>query len=269
MGNGRRPAGARATAGANDLTAVAGRPYGANVNVPYRQVKRWEPPPPPPPRGKKSKPSPWLAPFRWWARHPWVVVWVAVFLSPFAVLVLRVADESWSPRLVTPLQWLFIGFFCVALLLGLLVTSPRSALRAGGGLVFSVLGLVLLVAPLTHVTLGRGGCPPRAGRDLGAAPAAAVLEAWKSGAPGAAAWRGGEADASWQERARGITLMDYRLVDSGCWERVAPISASSTWHEFRVTVKEGDRAPLSKTVLVHTEKEGTRFKVAAVDGPLP
>jgi hypothetical protein len=97
----------------------------------------------------------------------------------------------------------------------------------------------------------------------------AVLEAWKSGAPGVAAWRGGAVEASWQERARRIALIDYRLVESGCWERVAPISASSTWHEFRVTVKEADRAPLSKTVLVHTEKEGTGYKVAAVDGPLP
>ena len=204
----------------------------------------------------------------WWGNHPWVIVWIAVFLSPFMVLFLRVVDESWSPRLVVPFEWALWGLFAIALLLGLLVTSARSAARAVGGLLFAVLAVGVLVAPLTHVTLGRGGCPPRAGKDLGVAAAATVLEAWQSGQPGADAWRG-EPDASWQERARRIALLEYRLIDSGCWERVAPISASSTWHEFRVTVKEPERAPLSKIVLVHTEKDGGGFKVTAVDGPLP
>jgi hypothetical protein len=210
-----------------------------------------------------------VAPFAWWGNHPWVIVWMSVFLAPFMVLFLRVVDESWSPRLVEPLEWALWVFFALALVLGLLVTSRKSAARALGGLLFAVLAVGILVAPLTHVALGRGSCPARAGKDLGVAVAATVLEAWQSGQPGGEAWRGGEPEASWQERARRISLLDYRLVDSGCWERVAPISTSTTWHEFRVTVKEPERALLSKVVLVHTVKDGEGFKVTAVDGPLP
>jgi hypothetical protein len=240
------------------------------VDVPFRPpVKRWEPPPRPPRRPQKKKPSPVLAPFAWWGRHPWVIVWISVFLAPFMVLFLRVVDESWSPRLVVPFEWALWGFFAIALLLGLLVTSRKSAARALGGLLSAAVAVLILVAPLTHVALGRGGCPARGGKDLGVAAAANVLEAWQSGQPGGEAWQGGEPEASWQERARRISLLDYRLVDSGCWERVAPISTSTTWHEFRVTVKEAERAQLSKVVLVHTVKDGEGFKVTSVDGPLP
>jgi hypothetical protein len=198
-----------------------------------------------------------------------VIVWVSVFLAPFMVLFLRVVDESWSPRLVVPFEWMLWAFFAIALLLGLLVTSTKSAMRAVGGLVFALLAIAVLVAPLTQVTLGRGGCPARIGKDLGVGVAATVLEAWQKGEALGEAWRGGEVAPSWQERAHRLALLDYRLVESGCWERVAPIATSTTWHEFRVTVKEGDRAPLSKTLLVHTVREGAGFRVSAVDGPLP
>ena len=198
-----------------------------------------------------------------------MIVWISVFLAPFMVLAMRVVDESWSPGLVVPFEWVLWGFFAIALLLGLLVTSKRSAVRAVGGLLFAALAVTILVAPLTQVALGRGGCPPRAGRDLGVGVAASVLEAWQRGQPGGGVWRGGEPEASWQERARRITLLDYRLVESGCWERVAPIATSTTWHEFRVTIKETERAPLSKIVLVHTVNDGAGFKVSGVDGPLP
>jgi hypothetical protein len=192
-----------------------------------------------------------------------------VCLSPVAVLTLRVVDESGSSRLVTPLAWLFAVSFALAVLVGLLVTLERSTLRAAAGLVVSVVAVVTLVVPLFRVTLGRTACPPRIGPDTGLDAAVVVMDAWKNGEAAPAMWQRGEADPSWRERARRITLIDYRLVDSGCWERVAPIATSSTWHEFRVTVQQPDGMFLSKTVLLHMEKESTTFRVAAVDGPLP
>jgi len=50
---------------------------------------------------------------------------------------------------------------------------------------------------------------------------------------------------------------------------VAPIDASKTWHDFRVTIKEGDRAPLSKVVVVRTSAEGGGWKITRIEGPLP
>jgi hypothetical protein len=50
---------------------------------------------------------------------------------------------------------------------------------------------------------------------------------------------------------------------------VAPVRESPTWHEFRVTVREGTRAALSKILLVHVAAEGGTWKVTGVDGPLP
>ena len=45
-------------------------------------------------------------------------------------------------------------------------------------------------------------------------------------------------------------------MESGCFERVAPIDGRHTWHDFRVTIREGERAPLSKIVVVRTAREG-------------
>jgi hypothetical protein len=64
-------------------------------------------------------------------------------------------------------------------------------------------------------------------------------------------------------------LLDYQLVDTGCWERVAPIDVTSTWHEFRVTVQGRDQAALSKSVVVHTALGTGGWKITAIEGPLP
>lgn len=205
----------------------------------------------------------------WWAAHPWIVVWMGVFLSPFVVILLRLLDDSGYPRMVAPLQWLAIGVLAVALVLGVAVTSSRSAIRAVSGLAFAIAGLLLLVLPTTNVVLGRTACPSRAGHELGLSTAVAVVEAWQKGEAGDAVWKEAEASPEWRDKVRLLRLEDFRLVESGCWERVAPVRESPTWHEFRVTVREGAFAPLSKILLVHVVAEGGAWKVTGVDGPLP
>ena len=78
-----------------------------------------------------------------------------------------------------------------------------------------------------------------------------------------------QADAGWHERAGAVSLVDYQLVETGCWERVAPIDGSRTWHEFRVTVQGRDQAALSKSVVVHTAAGPDGWKITAIEGPLP
>jgi hypothetical protein len=194
---------------------------------------------------------------------------MAVFLSPFVVVLLRLLDDAGYQGMVEPLQWLAIGVLVVAVVLAVAVTSRRSAMRAVSGLVFAVAGVLLLVLPTTHVMLGRTACPPRAGHEFGMSTAVAVVEAWRRGEAADAVWSGGEASPAWKQRVRTLSLEEFRLIDSGCWERVAPVRESPTWHEFRVTVREGTLAALSKILLVHVAAEGGAWKVTGVDGPLP
>lgn len=234
-------------------------------------IRRPPPPPPPPrqrPRPKKQVP-PYAVPFAWWAAHPWIVVWMCVFLSPFVVILLRLLDDAGEQGMVAPVQWLAIGVLVIALVLGVAVTWRRSPVRAVSALAFAIAGLLLLVLPTTHVVLGRTICPPRAGQELGLSAAVAVVEAWRKGEAGDAVWSGGEASPAWKDKVRTLSLEDFRLIDSGCWERVAPVRESPTWHEFRVTVREGELAPLSKILLVHVATEGGAWKVTGIDGPLP
>ena len=196
-------------------------------------------------------------------------MWIAVLLSPFVVVLLRLVDDAGHRSFVTPLQWLAIALVVIALAIAGVTTSRRSALRAASGLALAVAGLFLLVLPTTHVVLGRTACPPRAGQELGLGTAIAVVEAWSRGEAGDPVWTGGEASGAWKEQVRRLRLEEFRLIDSGCWERVAPVPDSPTWHEFRVTVREGTLAPLSKILLVHVATEGGGWKVTGIDGPLP
>jgi hypothetical protein len=213
--------------------------------------------------------SPYAAAFTWWAAHPWIVVWMCVLLSPFVVVLLRLLDDAGYRSMVAPLQWLAIGVVLVAVVLAVAITSSRSAIRAVSGLVLAVAGLLLLVLPTTNLVLGRTACPTRTGHALGLSTAVAVVEAWRAGAVADAAWTGGQASPAWREQVRTLALEDFRLVESGCWDRVAPVRESPTWHEFRVTVRQGTSAPLSKILLVHVADEGGAWKVTGVDGPLP
>jgi hypothetical protein len=210
-----------------------------------------------------------VRPFAWWAAHPWVVAWVLVFLAAPAVILLRALDEAELDVLVRPLVWGLGALFVVALVLAALASARRSVTR----LVFGTLGVLaalgMLLWPLTQVTLGRAPCPTRAGANLGAPVAAGALAAWQHGAGGADGWRNAEVDGDWRDRSRGVTLLDYQLVDSGCWERMAPIDVSRTWHDFRVTVQGNDQTALSKSVVVHTAVGSEGWKITAIEGPLP
>ncbi|HEY2994030.1 MAG TPA: hypothetical protein VGM22_14535 [Methylomirabilota bacterium] len=247
---------------------------------PTADVPRWQPPSAATPgarfdeetaarRPPVKRVSPFALLFVWWSAHPWFFVWACVFLAPAGVVLLRAADESGLERYVTPLQWTLLTIFAIVLLRGVLFSARRSGPRLVLGLLAVLGAVVLLLWPLTRVTLGRVTCPARAGTDLGVPVAATAIEAWQRGEAGDAAWRGGDPDPSWRDKARAIRLLDYQLVESGCFERVAPIDARHTWHDFRVTIREGERAPLSKVVVVHTDAAGDGWKITAIEGPLP
>src|SRR6266850_51646 len=169
-------------------------------------------------------------PFLWWNAHPWVIAWVAVFLAPAGVLALRFVDEYGYEHFVEPLQWTLVGLLALVLVRAVLFSAGRSMVR-----------LVLAVA----------------------------IEAWRRGEAGDAAWHAADPDPAWREKARAISLLDHQLVESGCFERVAPTDTRHTWHDFRVTIREGDRAPLSKVVVVRTAIEGDGWKITGIEGPLP
>lgn len=224
---------------------------------------------PPVRREPPKRVSPFAAPFVWWAAHPWIVLWVLVVMAPAAVLLLRVIDESEFETAVQPLAWGLGALFVIALALAVVASARRSVTRLVCGTFAALAALGVLLWPVTHVTFGRTACPARAGNDLGARRAAGALEAWQAGDGDAAGWQPGQPDAAWRERTRAVSLVDYQFVESGCWERVAPIDATHTWHEFRVTVSEPERAALLKTVVVHTTVGRDGWKITAIEGPLP
>jgi hypothetical protein len=238
------------------------------VAVPPRQVRRWQPPPPPPRRPVKKPVSPYAIPFVWWSRHPWIVLWVCVFLTPAAMLTLRLLDDTDSAGLVRPLLVAFVLAFVVALLTALLIGVRRSAPRALAGAAGAVVGVAILVIPMVHV-IGQRFCPARMGEDRGIQTSAEMLEAWKSGNALPEVWASADVGADWKRRAADLALLDYQLVESGCWERMAPVTTTRTWHEFRVTVRRGETDPLSKILTVHTVAAGTGWRISEVEGPRP
>jgi len=207
-------------------------------------------------------------PLSWWKRHPWAIVWALVLLAPIAVFFLRVLDESGYDRALVPVEWALAALFVAALVVAVPATVGRSAARAALGVVGALALLAILLWPLTRVTLDRTQCPARAGVDLGVPAAVNALASWERGEAEDGVWRSGVAPA-WRDTVRGTRLIDYQLVDSGCWERVAPVDVTRTWHEFRVTVEAGGREPISKVVVVHTATERGDWKITAIEGPLP
>ena len=252
---------------------------------PERAVPRWRPQRGPKPRahvearnGSPATPSRGVPPpkasavtrpLAWWGSHPWIVVWALVLLAPVAVVLLRALDESGLEILVRPLAWAFTALFVVALALAMLASAGRSVSRLAFGTIGALVALAALLWPVTQVTLGRTACPSRAGTDLGAPAASAAIAAWKGGTPGDEGWRDQGTDRAWRDRSRAVTLLEYQLVGSGCWERVAPIDATRTWHEFRVTVRGTGRAALAKSVMVHMAVGSDGWKITAIEGPLP
>jgi hypothetical protein len=264
------------------------RPEASSWGQPSREVPRWDPgdvprwePPAreasgtgveteePAPRAPVARLSSLARPFVWGHRHPWVIAWAGVLLTPAGVLLLRVVDEAGAERYVEPLRWALLALLALVILRAVIFSARRSVARLALGLVAAMGAAGLLLYPVTQITLGRVICPPRAGTNLGVQSAAAAIEAWRRGEQGGAAWREGVPDPAWLEKSATMRLLDFQLVDSGCYERVAPIDASKTWHDFRVTIKEGDRAPLSKVVVVRTAAEDGGWKITKIEGPLP
>lgn len=237
----------------------AGRPGGTRSG-PAPAASRADP---------RSRPVLPARPLVWWLAHPWVVVWALVLVAPAAALLLRALDESGFDVLLQPVLWTLVGLFVVALTVAMLASARRSVIRLILGTVATLAALGTLLWPMTQVTLGRTVCPPRAGDHLGAPAASRALEAWRRGAGAHESWRRGRADSAWLDRARTASLLDYQLVDSGCWERAAPIDATRTWHEFRVTIEDGGPASLSKSLVVHTAVDADGWKITAIEGPLP
>ena len=218
---------------------------------------------PPPSSRLRARPA------SWWRRHPWAIVWALVLLAPFAVFALRLLDESGYDGLLAPVAWALAALFVAALVVAVLSTIRRSVARAVLGVAGVLVALVVLLAPLTRVTLDHTPCPPRAGVDLGVPAAVSALASWERGETDDTGWRGGDRRAGLARTVRDTRLIDYQLVDSGCWERVAPVDVTRTWHEFRVTIETGEREPMSKVVVVHTTTERGDWKITSVEGPLP
>ena len=205
----------------------------------------------------------------WWRRRPWTVVWALVLLAPLAVAFLRVLDEWEYEALLAPVAWGPAALFVAALIVAVLRTVQRSAARAILGVAGALIAVAILLWPVTRVTLDHTPCPPRAGVDLGVPAAVSALASWERGEADDAAWRGATAAPPWRDTVRATRLIDFQLVDSGCWERVAPVDVTRTWHEFRVTLEGGEREPISKLVVVHTMTERGEWKITSVEGPLP
>ena len=167
------------------------------------------------------------------------------------------------------MAWVLVALFVAALVGAVLPTIRRSVARTVLGVAGALVALFILMAPLIRVTLDHTPCPPRAGVDLGVPAAVGALASWERGETDDTGWRGGTAAPGWRERVRETKLIDYQLVDSGCWERMAPVDVTRTWHEFRVTIETGEREPLSKVVVVHTAAERGDWKITSVEGPLP
>ena len=191
-----------------------------------------------------------------------------VVLSPPGVVVLRMLDDLALTDLVAPLATLGLVVFAATLIRGLLLSIPRSALRAGVGVAAAGVGLGLALVLTTRVDLGTIACPAKAGPTLGVTVAVALVDAWRQGDPGDRYWRKGSADPAWQENVRALALPEYRRLGSGCWNRLAPIRPDRTWHEFRVTIESEQGPALSTTLSVRTQHDGTEWKVTGVHGPI-
>jgi hypothetical protein len=261
---------------------------------PSSDVPRWEPPAapvdttPPPKRPRPRRESapqraperlPSRAPARaatlptrplnWWGRHPWALVWALVILAPLTVILLRVLDDSGYDRLLVPLAWGMVALLLMALAVAVPPTARRSVPGAVLGLATVLVVLSVLLWSATRVTLGHTECPERAGVDRGGPVAVSLLEAWKHGKAGDAGWHDAAAAGLWRDRIDVMRLIDYQLIDSGCWERLAPVDVTRTWHEFRVRIEARERQPLSKVIVVHTESKRGDWKIRSVEGPMP
>jgi len=205
----------------------------------------------------------------WWRRHAWIPVWIAVFLTPVALLALRLIDDTSFALLLQPVLIVLVVLFLAMVAVAVRTSARRSlgrALAAGGG---AVLAAGLLALPTIHV-IGQRSCPEWMGVDRGIQVSGQMFDAWrKDELPPPEVWAGTAVAEAWKARVGKLRLIDYKLMDSGCWERLSPVTTGKTWHEFRVTVQQGDRDRFSKMVTVYTRATRHGWAVAEVEGPEP
>ncbi len=238
------------------------------MSIPPREVRRWQPPPPSR-RPARRQIRWWELPGLWWRRHAWVPVWLTVFLTPAALLSLRVLDDIGIVHLIPAMLLTLCGLFVIMLGVAVVTSASRSKARALAGGASAVAAAVLLVLPMIHV-IGQRACPPWMGEDRGVDASLQMLEAWRRGEPAPnELWTNGSIADLWKPRAATAALLDYKLVATGCWERLAPVPAKLTWHEFRVTVQKEGADAFSKTLTVHTVATGDGWRISEVDGPDP
>jgi hypothetical protein len=192
---------------------------------------------------------------------------VAVVLTPGALFGLRLFDDSALALVLEPLLVVLAVLFLVIVAAAARRSARQSPLRAFAGAGGALVLVALLVWPMTHV-FGQRSCPDRMGPDRGLQVSMRMLDAWQSGkTPPVDIWTSPVVADAWQKRARTITLVDYKLTDSGCWERLAPVTTSQTWHQFRATVRQGVGDGFSKTVTVHTSAAWDGWTISEVEGP--
>ena len=202
----------------------------------------------------------------WWRRHAWIPVWITVFLTPAALLSLRLIDDTSVALVLPPLLIVMIVLFLAMLAVAVRASVTRSVPRAVAGGGSALLAAGLLALAMIHV-IGQRSCPERMGVDRGIQVAAQMLDAWRKGeAAPADVWASAAVADAWRSRVGKLTLIDYKVVDSGCWERLAPVATKRTWHEFRVTVQQGDDR-FSKVVTVHTHATRGDWHITEVEGP--
>ena len=202
----------------------------------------------------------------WWRRHAWIPVWLAVVVTPAALLSLRLIDDTSFALVLPPLLIGMIVLSLAMLAVAVRASVTRSVLRAVAGGGGALLAAGLLALAMVHV-IGQRSCPERMGVDRGIQVSAQMLDAWRKGeAASADVWASAAVADAWRARVGKLTLIDYKVVDSGCWERLAPVTTKRTWHEFRVTVQQGDDR-FSKVVTVHTYATRGDWHITEVEGP--
>jgi hypothetical protein len=208
-------------------------------------------------------------PFAWWGRHGWIPAWITVFLTPAALLALRLIDDTAVALLVEPALIVMVVVFLAIVGVAVRTSARRSlprALAGGGG---ALLAAGLLALPTIHV-IGQRSCPEWMGADRGLQVTTQIFDAWRKGEPPPAdVWAAHAVAEAWKARVGTLTLVDYKLTDSGCGERLAPVTTKKTWHEFRVTVQQGDGDRFSKLVTVHTRAARGGWTIAEFAGLEP
>jgi hypothetical protein len=192
-----------------------------------------------------------------------------VLLIPGTLLALRIVDDTDAAALVSPTVVVTILLFLLIVGVAVRTSAARSLPRAITGGAATLIVAALFVLPMVQV-IGRRPCPERLGPDRGLQVGTLVFDAWRNRqAPPASVWQSASVSRAWSARVEKLVLLDYRLMESGCWERLAPVPTRTTWHEFRVTVQRRDGDRFSKVITVHTRATRGEWHIADIEGPEP